>query len=275
MLVSVCNLRSSDFDHTFRESVINTGFAVLTHHGVDFGLIKETQKGWREFFNSPLSNKDQYVDPLDPNLGYRALGSEKAVGANIADLKMFYHFKPGVTLPPEVDHVTRKLFFLLEDTAGQVMRALDGVGSSMRYSQVCEGSDNTILRALYYPPLKDIEPQLGAVRAAEHTDINFLTLLVAASSPGLQVKDVKGNYFDVPFEENSIVVNIGDQLQLASNYAFKSTVHRVVNPSDLASDRLSIPLFVHANSDTMLVPGVTAQQYLTQRLNEIYKGGYK
>ena len=275
MNVSVCNLRDRNFSPNFKDSVLNTGFAVLTNHGIEKPLIEDTQQLWKEFFNSPSSNREQYVNPKDPNMGYRGLGDEKAVGADKPDIKLFYHWKPGQIMPPEVDGLTRKLFFHLEDLAGLLLCSLEGMGSSMKYEEVCQGSDNTVLRSLYYPALKDVELQPGAVRAAEHTDINFLTLLVAASAPGLQVKDNHGEWFDVPFEHNSIVVNIGDQLQLASNKTFKSTVHRVVNPEDTSTDRLSIPLFVHANSDTLLVPGVTAQQYLTQRLSEIYKGGYK
>ena len=45
---------------------------------------------------------------------------------------------------------------------------------------------HTLLRVLHYPPLRgDEEP--GAVRAAAHGDINLLTILPAATEPGLQV----------------------------------------------------------------------------------------
>jgi isopenicillin N synthase-like dioxygenase len=66
-------------------------------------------------------------------------------------------------------------------------------------------------------------------------------------------------------------------LQLASKQAFKATTHQVVNPSDnLSADRLSLPLFLHFNSNTILTSsGLTAQEYLEQRLKAIYKGGYK
>jgi len=36
-----------------------------------------------------------------------------------------------------------------------------------------------------------------------------------------------------------------------------------------------MPLFIHANGDTMLTPGFTAQQYLEQRLSQIYQAGFK
>lgn len=272
MEVKVCNLRSNDFTRDFVESVIQTGFAVITHHGVDKGLIKDTQTVWREFFNNKRSYKDLFINEKDPNMGFVGFGGERAVGAQKVDLKEFYHWKPGQSIPIEVASLTYKLFSILEgDLSGQLLNALNTVApAGKNYTEMCQDSDNTLLRALYYPALNDIEKEPDSVRASAHEDINFITLLVAASAPGLQVLDKSGNWHDVPFEDNSITVNIGDMLQLASKKLFKSTTHRVNNPEDLTTDRVSIPLFVHARSTTILAPGFTAQQYLQQRLNEIY-----
>lgn len=276
MNVKVCNLRSKEFNKDFIDSIINTGFAVVTHHGIDFGLIKDTQKVWKEFFNNKRSYKSLYVNESDPNMGYTGFGGEKAIGASTPDLKEFYHFKPGQILPPEVTSHTEKLFYLLEqDLAGKILKVLDSVVPGANYSKACSGSNNTVFRALYYPALNDIEVNPGAVRGSAHQDINFITLLVAASSPGLQVMDNEGNWHAVPHEENSIVVNIGDMLQLASGRLFKSTTHRVINPDSEGVDRISMPIFIHPHGDTMLTPGFTAQEYLTQRLNAIYTKGYK
>jgi isopenicillin N synthase-like dioxygenase len=59
-------------------------------------------------------------------------------------------------------------------------------------------------------------------------------------------------------------------LQLASKGLYKSTTHRVVNPDNSTSDRLSMPLFVHPHSDTVLAPGVTAGSFLAERIAQIY-----
>jgi isopenicillin N synthase-like dioxygenase len=276
MRVKVCSLTDQDFDTKFQKSLIETGFAVVTNHSLDYGLIREAQYAWRSFFLSDDPYKLAYKNSVDPNMGYTALGGEKAVGAQVADIKQFFHWKPWQSLPPEVDHITVSLYEVLEGSISRkLLNALKGIGGNLDYSEVCQNSSNTLLRALYYPALNTCKSQEGAVRAAEHEDINFLTLLVAASAPGLQVLDSQGNWLDVPFEENSIIVNIGDSLQLASGGKLKSTTHRVVNPENIDTDRVSIPLFVHPRPDTILVPGVTAQQFLAQRLNEIYKGGYK
>lgn len=271
MQVKVCNFRSSEFNRDFVESVVNTGFAVITHHGIDNDLIRETQRAWRDFFNQSKVSKNFYVNPKDSNMGYMGFGVETAVGSNKADIKEFYHFKPGEVLPEgEASVLTMKLFNLLEDVSGKVLYVLDEIQNT-NYRQACQGSDNTIMRALYYPSLDAVDYEEGSVRSAAHEDINFITLLVAATSPGLEVLDKNGKWHQVPYEDNSIVVNIGDMLQLASKGLFKSTTHRVVNPENYNQDRISIPLFVHPKSDTLLAQGVTAQQYLDERLNKIYK----
>jgi isopenicillin N synthase-like dioxygenase len=263
MNVKVCNLRDNSFGSDFRKSVMDTGFAVVTHHGIDKTFIRDTQDAWREFFLSDLSRKVDFIDQVDSNLGYKGFKSEKAVGAKKADLKEFFHYKPGGKLPAEVSSLNAIMFERLNDIGIQILRDLE-------WNKCCENSDNTILRTLYYPAM-DFAAEPGSVRAAAHEDINFITLLVAASAAGLQVLDTKGKWHDVPHEENSIVVNIGDMLQLASRGIYKSTTHRVVNPTDSKSDRISMPLFVHPHSDTLLSDGFTAGEFLAQRIAEIYQ----
>jgi isopenicillin N synthase-like dioxygenase len=73
-------------------------------------------------------------------------------------------------------------------------------------------------------------------------------------------------------------------LQNATNGLYKSTTHRVVNPSDASSERFSMPCFVHARAEVDLTPlascvartggvarfpRITAGDYLAQRLREI------
>lgn len=270
MNIKVCNLRSFGVANEFRESIMNTGFAVITHHGIDHGLIKEMQQVWRKFFLSSVENKCEFVSTNDPNMGYKGFKTEKAVGASKADLKEFFHWQPtSSVIPSELLSLTRQVYFQLDDVGNQLLRMLDYTDGTT-YAKDCENSNNTLLRTLYYPAL-DFTAEQGSVRAAAHEDINHITLLVAASAPGLQVLDKTGKWHDVPHEENSIAVNIGDMLQMASKGLYKSTTHRVVNPDNNSSDRISMPLFVHPHSETILKQGITAQQYLNERLAQIYQ----
>jgi len=269
MKVGICNLKSADFEENLLKSVINTGFVVITHHDIDPILIKDAQQTWRTFFKREQIYKNLFVNGNNTNMGYKGLGTETAVGSKIADLKEFFHWHPGEDIPGDVFGPTVKMFVQLETLGMQILSILEKPMHS-NYVLECNESPNTLLRTLYYPALKTLGGPSEGVRAAAHEDINHITLLVAATAPGLQVKDLRGNWHDVPHEDNSIVVNIGDMLALQSNGLYKSTTHRVVNPPDETSDRISMPLFIHPHGSVQLVPGYTAGQFLKERIDLIY-----
>ena len=137
-------------------------------------------------------------------------------------------------------------------------------------SQMIDGSEQTLLRVLHYPPL-DGNEEPDAIRAAAHGDINLLTVLPAANEPGLQVQRKDGSWMDVPCDFGTLIVNIGDMLQEASGGYYPSTIHRVINPdgADMTKSRISLPLFLHPRPDVKLSDRYTAEAYLQERLREL------
>jgi isopenicillin N synthase-like dioxygenase len=148
----------------------------------------------------------------------------------------------------------------------------------MPLHKMVEHSEQNLLRILHYPPLglgSDAQRITadGAVRAAAHEDINLITLLPAATYPGLQVKTKDGEWIwaDMNVPKDAIIVNAGDMLQEASGGYFKSTTHRVVNPTGLGAtvSRYSMPMFIHPRPDVRLSDKYTAGEYLDERLKEL------
>ena len=141
---------------------------------------------------------------------------------------------------------------------------------SVPLREMIQGSRETLLRPIHYPPLTGTEEE-GAIRAAAHEDINLITLLPAATAPGLQVKDASGQWINVSCDPGQIVINAGDMLQMASQGYYRSTTHQVVNPRGPESrlPRYSMPLFLHPRSDVKLSHTLTAGTYLNERLREI------
>jgi isopenicillin N synthase-like dioxygenase len=137
-------------------------------------------------------------------------------------------------------------------------------------SHMIKDSKQTMMRLLHYPPLKGDEA-IGAVRAGAHTDINLLTVLVAASESGLQVRYNKGTWMEVPVDPGMLAINIGDMLQEATAGFYKSTAHQVVNPIGDArlKSRYSIPLFLHPRPDVVLSKRYTADSFLQERLRQL------
>jgi len=122
----------------------------------------------------------------------------------------------------------------------------------------------------------------AAIRAAPHEDINLITLLLAGSQPGLQVQHRDGSWMAVPTRHDWIVINAADMLQVATNGYFRSATHRVINPPSaedqhaennaLNVSRFSAPMFIHPKPNVELQKGLTAGQFLNQRLRAIGLG---
>ncbi|KAJ9686549.1 hypothetical protein PVL29_015439 [Vitis rotundifolia] len=100
-----------------------------------------------------------------------------------------------------------------------------------------------------YPPCP--KPDLiKGLRA--HTDAGGIILLFQDDTvSGLQLlKD--GQWVDVPPMRHSIVVNLGDQLEVITNGKYKSVLHRVVAQTD--GNRMSIASFYNPGNDAVIYP---------------------
>ena len=266
---------SAEAGERLTSSLTQTGFAVLADHPIPPELVRGVYEEWERFFADP-GKHDYTFDPKAQD-GYFPYLSENAKGRTQKDLKEFFHVYPATRLPEAVSDGTRKLYGSLSALAGELLALIedhlpeeDRAGLSMPLRKMVDGSPRILLRILNYPPLTG-EEEHGAIRAAAHEDINLITLLVAATEPGLQVCDTRGVWYDVPSDPGNVVINAGDMLQMATGGFFRSTSHRVVNPSgeSAARSRLSMPLFLHPWPEVRLSDTHTAGSYLEERLREI------
>src|SRR5690606_39428550 len=95
----------------------------------------------------------------------------------------------------------------------------------------------------------DLEVQ-DAEGIGAHTDYECFTLLLP-TAPGLQVLNKTGEWIDIPLIENTLVMNIGDMMEILSNGKYLATKHRVKKVSE---ERYSFPLFCACNYDTVIEP---------------------
>jgi isopenicillin N synthase-like dioxygenase len=276
MFIQPVDYRSPDAAQKFTASLHNTGFGVLTHHPLSQTLLETIYKEWYEFYQTEA--KHQYQFDQGKMDGYFSPDiSETAKGYTKRDLKEFYHIYPSGRFPAEVSNAALEYYTQGATLAAQLLQWVEEYTPadikarySMPLSDMITGSDLTLLRVLHYPPLRgDEEPD--AVRAAAHGDINLLTLLPAATQPGLQVWGKDQEWHDVPCDFGMLIVNIGDMLDEASQGYYPSTIHRVLNPSGEAArqSRISLPLFLHPRPDVVLSERHTAGSYLHQRLIEL------
>ena len=277
------------------------GFVSLKNHFLEDNLMDDLYKQVKDFFNLPKDVKVKYEkDELAGQRGYVAFGKEHAKGRTKGDLKEFWHFgqepEEDANLPENypqnliVDELPLfyptgiKAFKALEKTGIYVLRALAiHIGLEETYFDYWVSNGNSILRPIHYPPITE-EPK-GAVRAGAHGDINLITLLMGASTGGLQVKRKDGQWIDAIPDEGDLVINVGDMLERHTNNKLRSTIHRVVNPPRNQWDkpRYSIPFFMHPRGDMKLncleecideknprqFENISAGDFLNQRLKEI------
>jgi isopenicillin N synthase-like dioxygenase len=264
-----------DAPASFTESIRETGFAVLVDHPIPWELVARTYDDWSAFFAS--DEKHRYTYREDSYWGYYPFLSENAKDQTVKDLKEFFHVYSWSPIPDGMSSATTELFARLDALAGTLLGWIEdntpeAVRSafSMPLREMIEESRRTVFRILHYPPLTGDETE-GAVRSSAHEDINLITLLPAGTAPGLEVRDTAGTWHEVACDPSSIIVNSGDMLQMASGGYYRSTTHRVVNPTGEAArtPRFSMPLFLHPRPEVRLSEAHTARTYLDERLAEI------
>lgn len=274
--IEAVSYRDPDAPARFARSLHNTGFGVLLDHPIPQAFVEGIYNEWLGFFGSP--EKREYAFDREKQDGFFSSEiSETAKGSRKRDLKEFYHIYSWGRYPREVSANARQYFDLANMLASQLLgwvekHTPEDVRSnfSMPLPGMIEGSEQSLLRILHYPPLSgDEDPE--AVRAAAHEDINLLTILPASNERGLQVLSDSGDWIDVPADFGSLVINVGDMLQEASGGYYRSTTHRVVNPAGDGArrSRVSMPMFLQPRPDVVLSERYTAGSYLDERLKEL------
>ncbi len=282
----------------------NIGFVAIRNHFLNDEMQQRLYAAIKKFFALPDAVKQKYERlELAGQRGYIGKGKEHAKGRNTGDLKEFYHVGqelaeqelkkenyPANIWPaevPELKEISVEVYRALEKTGRYMLRAIAlYLKLPETYFDDKIQNGNSILRPIHYFPIEDPDSvPADAVRAAEHGDINLITLLMGASADGLQVLRRDGKWIPITALPEQLVVNVGDMLERFTNKKLKSTIHRVVNPPRhlMNTPRYSIPFFMHPRSEMSLAAlpstvdkdnpklweDITAGEFLDQRLAEI------
>lgn len=293
--------RKEQFVQDLGQAYEEIGFVALKNHRLSEDLVAQLYKQVKAFFDLPEEIKNKYaIEGLAGQRGYTPFGQEHAKGRNTGDLKEFWHFgqyvedqdpiaeeypaNVQVEELPYFNAVGKEAYQTLEATGRDMLRAIAlylDLGEHYFDPHIHNG--NSILRPIHYPPITEAPDD--AVRAAQHEDINLITLLMGASAEGLEILNKQNEWVAVTALPGQIIVNVGDMLQRLTNNKLRSTTHRVVNPprEKWGESRFSIPFFLHPRSEMPLdaletcvdaqhpkqYPDITAGAYLEERLREI------
>ena len=272
------------------------GFVAVAGHGISDWILTRAYNTARELFALPASVKARYETPENGRQrGYTSFGVEHAKDSDAPDLKEFWHIGrhlgvehplhrsgdiPSNLFPSELpvfgdvfsDYFVRVEAFTLHllDAIGQYL------GQPHQWFREITRDGNSVVRIIHYPPLPDDTPE-GSVRAAQHEDINLMTVLPVSTAPGLELMTNDGEWMAVQTPPDVLVVDTGDMMKLITDSVLPATTHRVVNPPDArrGEARLSMPFFMHPHPDHMLKPigsdgpGIATREFLGERLKAI------
>jgi isopenicillin N synthase-like dioxygenase len=143
-------------------------------------------------------------------------------------------------------------------------------------------------RLNYYPtedPLnlneKNEVNELGDMALHHHTDPGILTLLLQDMTGGLQAQSKELGWIDIKPEKDSIVVNLGDAMQVWTNDNYRAALHRVLKRN--TEPRYSTPFFFNPKSDSIIEPlteialskpnyrSFTWKEYIQGRIDDNYQ----
>ncbi|KAF5741405.1 ACC oxidase 3 [Tripterygium wilfordii] len=245
--------RASTMDK-IKDACENWGFFELLNHGIPYELLDTVERMTKEHYRKCMEQRfKEYVT----SKGLEAAQTE------ITDIdweSTFYlrHLPhSNIADIPDLDHHYRNLMkefaLKLEKLAEELLDLLcENLGLEKGYlKKVFYGSKGPTFgtKVSNYPPCP--KPDLiKGLRA--HTDAGGIILLFQDDKvSGLQLlKD--GQWIDVPPMRHSIVINLGDQLEVISNGKYKSVEHRVIAQTD--GTGMSIASFYNPGSDAVIYP---------------------
>ncbi|KAK3036982.1 hypothetical protein RJ639_030947 [Escallonia herrerae] len=232
----------------------NWGFFELVNHGISHELMDTVERLTKEHYKKCM---EQRFKEMVASKGLEAVQTE------IDDLDwestFFLRHLPvsNVSEVPDLEEDHRKALkefaVGLEKLAEQLLDLLcENLGLEKGYlKNAFYGSKGPTFgtKVSNYPPCPKPELIKG-LRA--HTDAGGIILLFQDDQvSGLQLlKD--GEWIGVPPMRHSIVINLGDQLEVITNGKYKSVMHRVIAQSD--GNRMSIASFYNPGSDAVIYP---------------------
>jgi isopenicillin N synthase-like dioxygenase len=244
----------------------DTGFFLITGHGIDPGAKAAMLAKAAEFFAMPLPAKQTIaIGKSGAHRGYVGIAAEILDSSVTMDGDLKETLDTGGEHGPDHPEVRAgtPLFGpnqlpdlpgfrdALDTYRAQAIEAAERVQRAMAralgmpddYIMALPGGETIYnLRLIHYPPQRTLHPTEGQLGCGAHTDYGTITVLADDGVGGLQVMKRDGTWIDVAVPADALVVNIGDLMAVWTNDRWVSNPHRVINPPD--TDRYSMPLFV-------------------------------
>jgi len=256
-----------------------TGFLYIKGTQLDRALVRKLVERAKAYFALDHQTKmESYIGRSENHSGYVPVGEEQ-LGGGTYDLKEAYDVNcdcacPEARRPLVGPNIWPGMLGFREDVETYYRHMVRLGRLLFRSFALALGLDECFfdahlqnppsqLRLIHYPLDTSVEdlPGIGA-----HTDYECFTLLFA-TAPGLQIIDKQGEWVDVPLMDDTMIMNIGDMMEILSNGRYVATRHRV---KKVKEERYSFPLFYSCDYDYVIAPvtGGEAPRYAPLRGGE-------
>ncbi|XP_010535843.1 PREDICTED: protein SRG1-like [Tarenaya hassleriana] len=256
-----------------RSSLSTWGVVQVMNHGMREEIVDKMQELSRQFFALPTEEKKKYE---------RETGSIEGYGSDMIlfdDQVLDWNDRLFLTTHPEDQ---RKLEFWPEIPVGfrETLHEF-----TEKNQQVCEQflmamarsleldenrflrmqGDNAMLNArfTFYPPCPKPDKVLGI---KPHADSSTITLVL----PDIEVESLQflkdGKWYKPPIVPATILIVVGDQIEIMSNGIYKSPMHRVV--ANMERERVSVATFCSPDPERDIQP---VEELVTETSPRLYK----
>ncbi|KAF2294150.1 hypothetical protein GH714_007921 [Hevea brasiliensis] len=239
--IPVVDMSNWDNDPKVAESVCEAaekfGFFQLVNHGVPLEVLDGVKDATHRFFGLPAEEKRKYTKELSSTNNVRF----------------------GTSFSPDAEKALEwkdylSLFYVSEEKASALWPCAcrDEVLEYMKRSQVlCTKLMTALMEKL------NMSKPSAHCWVGRHSDVSSLTFLLQDEIGGLYVRVNEGKgeedgWVHVPPIEGSLVINVGDALQILSNGRYKSVEHCVIASG--SKNRISIPIFVNPKPNDVIGP---------------------
>ncbi|XP_037491152.1 LOW QUALITY PROTEIN: feruloyl CoA ortho-hydroxylase F6H1-3-like [Jatropha curcas] len=264
--IPVIDMSNWDTNPKVAESICDAaekyGFFQLVNHGVPLEVLDGVKDATHRFFGLPAEVKRNYSKELSSTNNVR-FGTSFSPDAEKAlewkdYLSLFYVSEdeasalwPSACKDECLEYMKRSEI-LCKKLMGALMERLNVKETDEKKESLLMGSKRINLN--YYPRCPNPNLTIGVGR---HSDVSALTFLLQDEIGGLfvRVNEGKGEedgWVHVPPIEGSLVINVGDALQILSNGRYKSIEHCVIASG--SKNRISIPIFVNPKPSDVIGP---------------------
>ncbi|KAH6833260.1 hypothetical protein C2S53_018094 [Perilla frutescens var. hirtella] len=226
------------------------------NHGIPEELMNGILEGTRDFFDLPEEEKPEFQpkDVVSPIRYGTSFNTEKEKIFCWRDfLKVFVH--PHFNFPDRPESLREILLEYTGRIRKMVRELVGGVSEAMEldqdYVEEVLKLDSSFQKfgGNFYPPCPQPDQTIGL---PPHNDPGLFTILLIHNGlAGLQIER-HGQWFEVNPPQNSMIVNVGDQLEIFSNGRCKSSRHRAV--VNKLRERLSIAVGNGPGKDVVVGP---------------------